>query len=82
MNPLKENIDAYEKIKEQLEAQNMGKWVLFSDAKLISTYDSFESAAEEAVKKFGAGPYLIKQIGATSVTLPASLMYHPQYVTS
>jgi hypothetical protein len=31
------------------------------------------------VGKFGAGPYLIRQIGAPPVTLPASVMYHPAH---
>lgn len=75
MDETKKNISAYEKLQQNLEVEHMGKWIVIHNAKLISVYESFESAAEEAVKKFGAGPYLIRQVGAPSVTLPASVMY-------
>jgi hypothetical protein len=76
-----EEIDAYEGLRQGLEADHMGKWVLIRDRKLISIFDSFELAAEEAVKQFGRGPYLIRQIGAPPVTLPASVMYRSEYAT-
>lgn len=75
MDKLQKDIDAYEKSKQKLESESMGKWVLFHNAEFISVFETFESAAQEAVKKFGAGPYLIRQVGAPSVTLPASVMY-------
>jgi hypothetical protein len=79
MDKTDENIAAYEKLKPELEAEHMGKWVLIYDTKLVSIFDTFESAAEEAVRKFGTGPYLIRQVGAPPVTLPASVMYYPNY---
>lgn len=66
---------AYEGMRAQLESEHMGKWVVVQDGKLVGTYDSFEAAAEDAVRKFGRGPYLIRQVGAPSITLPASVMY-------
>ncbi len=71
-------IEAYERLKDELEAKQMGKWVLVKDAELVATYDEFDEAAKDAVRRFGRGPYLIRQVGAPSVTLPASLMYHVQ----
>jgi hypothetical protein len=68
-------ITAYEKMREQLETEHMGKWVLLHQEKLVNIYDSFDAAAEDAVRQFGRGPYLIRQIGAPPVTLPASVMY-------
>jgi hypothetical protein len=68
-------ITAYEAMREQLEAKHMGKWVLMHDRQLVGMFDSFDTAAEEAVKSFGCGPYLIRQVGAQSITLPASVMY-------
>ncbi len=67
---------AYEGMRGKLESEHMGKWVLVRGGQLIALYDSFESVAEDAVRKFGSGPYLIRQIGAPAVTIPASLMYH------
>jgi hypothetical protein len=75
MSELDREITAYDAIRNDLEAHHMGKWVLLHDGKLIEVYDSFEKAAEDAVRRFGSGPYLIRQIGAPPVVLPASLMY-------
>jgi hypothetical protein len=79
MAEIKDEIAAYQKVRHQLEAEHMGKWVLFRDLSLIGVYDSFEAAAEDAVRRFGRGPYLIRQVGAPPVTMPASVMYHPDH---
>lgn len=79
MLTIEDEITAYEGMQNDLEAHDAGKWVLVHDRELIGEYDSFEAAAEDAVARFGKGPYLIRQIGAPPVTLPASVMYHPDY---
>lgn len=77
MADIDREIAAYQERQAEMERTHMGKWVLFRDGQLVSVFDSFELAAEEAVKRFGRGPYLIRQVGAPPVTLPASVMYHP-----
>ena len=77
MAQIDQEIAAYETMREQLEKEHMGKWVLLHDGVLIGVHDSFESAANEAVTRFGAGPYLIREIGAPPMTLPASVIYRP-----
>ena len=79
MTEIDKEIEAYEGMRQDLEAKHMGKWVLVSEGKLVDVYDSFEATAEDAVSRFGRGPYLIRQVGAPPVTLPASVMYHPDY---
>ena len=74
MAKLKEEIAAYEKMCNDLEIDHFGKWVIVYDKELAGTYDSFESAAEDAVRRFGRGPYLIREVGASPITLPASLL--------
>jgi hypothetical protein len=74
MDEIDKNIAAYEKAQGELEKADTGKWVLFHRSKQVGIYGSFEDAAEEAVKKFGAGPYLIRQVGAPSLTLPVSVV--------
>ena len=76
MAELDQEIAAYETMRADLEAHHMGKWVLVHDAKLVGIYDSFEKSAEDAVGRFGKGPYLIHQVGAPPISLPASVMYH------
>lgn len=77
MGALDNDIAAYEKMRERLETQHLGEWVLFHQEEMIGTFDSFNDAAQEAVKKFGEGPYLIRQIGARPQTLPASVLHRP-----
>jgi hypothetical protein len=79
MADVKTDIAAYDWQREDLEERHTGKWVLFHDEQLIGVHASFESAAAEAVGRFGRGPYLIRQVGAPPVVLPASVMYAPLY---
>jgi hypothetical protein len=79
MSELKDDIAVYETMRSELETSRLGKWALIYKQELIGTFDTFEVAADLAVQKFGRGPYLIRQIGAPPVTLPASVMYHPVY---
>jgi hypothetical protein len=76
---LRDEIAAFESMRPDLEAKSLGKWVVVHDRKLIGVYDSFDAAAKEAVHRFGRGPYLIRQIGAAPITLPASVLYHPTH---
>ena len=80
MAKLKEEIAAYEKMCNGLEIDYFGKWVIIYSKELAGTYDSFELAAEDAVKRFGRGPYLIRKVGASPITLPASVLYQTDNV--
>jgi hypothetical protein len=76
---IREEIAAYTTRLPELEEHHMGKWVLFHSGQLEGVFQSFEEAAEQAVARFGRGPYLIRQVGAPAVTLPASVMFVPVY---
>jgi hypothetical protein len=75
MAELDDEIGAYERLRPELEASATGKWVVVQGGQLVGTFDDFEAAAEDAVRRFGRGPYLIRQVGAPPVTIPASVMY-------
>jgi hypothetical protein len=79
MASIADEIAAFDEMKADLEAEHFGEWVVFHARKLIKTYKDFESAASDAVEQFGAGPYLIRQIGAPPMSLPASLMSRPAH---
>lgn len=79
MSDLDHEIAAYDTMRADLESHHMGQWVLIHDEKLINVFPSFDEAAEVAVRDFGRGPYLIRQVGAPPITMPASVMYHPDY---
>jgi hypothetical protein len=73
--PLENEIAAFEANKQQLEQEHMGEWVLIHESTIVGFFSDLDSAASEAVAKFGHGPYLIRQIGAQPMVMPASAMY-------
>ena len=75
MGDISDEIKAFEHMQADLEANHMGKWVLVRDGKLVGVFDSFELAADDAIQKFGRGPFLIREVGAAPATLPISVMY-------
>lgn len=77
MSDLKDDISVYDVMRSDLETKHLGKWVLIHNKELVGVFDSFDEAANDAVRKFGRGPYLIRQVGAAPITLPASVLYHP-----
>ena len=72
-------IVAYNRMRDELETRLMGKWVVIHDGELVATYQTFAAAAQEAVEKFGSGPYLIRKVGAPPVALPPSVMNRVHY---
>jgi hypothetical protein len=79
MTDIDREIVAYGTMRAELENRHMGEWVLIFGESLIGVFASFDEAAMNAVQKFGRGPYLIRQVGAPPVSMPASVMYHPEY---
>jgi hypothetical protein len=75
MPSLDDEIAAFDTMKDRLEADHRGQWALVHDGALFGPYSSFQQAAKTAIKRFGLGPYLIRQIGAPPIPLPASLVY-------
>lgn len=72
---LKENIEAYESQREEMEEHYKGKYVVFYNRKKVDSFDSFDAAAREAVRLFGRGPYLIRKVGQEKVRLSSSVMF-------
>ena len=73
---LERNIEAYEAMRETLERHHLHKFVVLHDAKFVDAFDSFHNAAREAVRRFGQGPYLIRQVGAhRRMAMPASVAF-------
>lgn len=72
---LSEEIAAYDRMRNILETDHFGKWVVVHDEALVGTYEDFQDAAADAVQRFGRGPYLIRRVGSPPLTLPASVLY-------
>lgn len=76
--PLSTEIAAYEARRVELEKTYPGKFVVFKGEELIGAWDTFDAAASEAVNRFGRGPYMIRQVGAPALSLPASVLFRHQ----
>ena len=72
---LSEEIAAYDRMRNILETDHFGKWVVVHGEALVGTYEDFQDAAADAVQRFGRGPYLIRRVGSPPLTLPASVLY-------
>jgi len=70
---LETEIRAYEAKREELERHYKGKFAIFHGAEFIGAFDTFDAAAAEAVRRFGHGPYLIRQVGVPPSPVSASL---------
>jgi hypothetical protein len=68
---LETEIRAYEKNYTELERVYNGKYVIFREEELVGAFDDLDAAAEEAISRFGKGPYLIRQVGAPPIVPPA-----------
>ena len=75
MAALSKEIAAYDRMRSYLEMDYFGKWIVMHDEELIGSYDDFQEAADQAVRRFGRGPYLIRRVGAGPIRLPASILY-------
>lgn len=71
--PLAMEIAEFDRRKAELERHHMGKFVVIKDTELAGVWDTLDAAASAAVKRYGRGPYLIRQVGAQPVSLPASV---------
>ena len=79
--PLSSEIAAFEAARADLEKTHPGKFVVFNGDQFIGAWDTFNAAASEAVARFGRGPYLIRQVGAPPLTLPASVLFRRHSIT-
>ncbi len=68
---------AYETRREELERDHNGEWVIFHGGELVGIYGDFQDAAENALHKFGLGPYLIEQVGMPLPRIRSFLLYAP-----
>jgi len=72
---LEREIRAFEARRGELEEQYNRKFVIFHDDDFAGAFDDFDSAAREAIKRYGRGPYLIRQVGVPPTEyVPAGLL--------
>ena len=75
---LQRNMRAFEAMSEELNSEYAHEHVIFYDGEFVGTYPSFHEAAEAAVKQFGTGPYLIREVGdRRTIPMPVSVAHRP-----
>ena len=79
MGKLDVEIATYEGMQEHLEANHKGEWAVIHGEELVGTYPDFQVAAKTAVKRFGRGPYLIREIGAPPIIIPSYILERQGY---
>ncbi len=71
---LSDDIAAYAEMRQELELDHMGKWVVIFDRELVGTFDEFQNAAKVAIGRFGRGPYHIRKVGPETISMPMSML--------
>ena len=71
--PLTAELETLKRERKRLEREHMGKWVLIHGDEVVSTFDTFENAADEGLRLFGRGPFLIRQVGRDVVDIPIAV---------
>ena len=72
---LSENITAYDELHDMFEMDHNGEWVVIYDRAVQGFFNDEYAAIQHAASNFGRGPYLIRRIGESAITLPASVVY-------
>ncbi|MDE2134277.1 MAG: hypothetical protein KGM97_01270 [Alphaproteobacteria bacterium] len=76
IHPLDTEIRAFDQKREELERTYPNKFVVFKGDLFVGAWDTLDAAAAEAVRRYGRGPYLIRQVGAPPPAVPASVLFH------
>jgi hypothetical protein len=71
---LEREIRAFDARRPELEKHYHRKFVVFHDDDFAGAFDDFDSAAREAIRLYGRGPYLIRQVGVATGYVPAGLL--------
>ncbi len=63
-HPLIDQMNTYDEMREELESNYFGRWVVIDDGKLVGDYETFHQADADAQER-GLNPfhYLVQQVG-------------------
>lgn len=79
---LEREIAAYERDLPKLLADFDGKFVVYHGDARFGSFDTFDAAADAAIKAYGQKPFLIRQVLKSQpiVRLPSSVAFKPVHV--
>ena len=76
-NDLSLETKIFERHKAEFERDHRWEWIVIHGDDYVEFFEDFQVAAQTAVARFGRGPYLIRQIGVPTPSLPASVLFRP-----
>ena len=82
MGQLDVEIATYERLRDDLEANHRWEWAVVHGEELVGTFEDFQVAADTAVRRYGRGPYLIRQIGVPPIVIPSHIIERAFYANS
>lgn len=68
---LKTEIQFYDEHIDEFKDKYPDQYLLIHDKKLIGAFPTFRLAVKKGVKKWGAGPFLVRQSGHATETITA-----------
>lgn len=66
---LQRNREAYDKVREAVEAEHSGRFALMHGGEIIEIYNDSGDAYSIGCEKFGLGNFSIEKIGDTPISL-------------
>ena len=79
MSVLSDDIAAFTRMRQELEANHLHAWAVFHKGRFEGVFPDFETAATSAEARFDTGPYLIRQVGAGPVQFSGGMVLRPVY---
>ena len=80
MERLERENATYERLRDTLEAEHYSEWAVIHRETYVGAFPTFEEAVREAARRFGRGPYLIREIGAPPLRFPDSVLNNTMHV--
>lgn len=75
LETLSKELKTFEKNKADLQKNHPGKFVLIVGDDVIGTYDTFNNAADEALRRYGDGEYMIRPVSGDCPELSPTVIY-------
>ena len=77
MMTLEKEIQLYDEMRAELEEKYFNRWIIIRGTKVSGPFEDSAECVQFAIEHFGRGPYLIRQVGAPPLHLPASAILVP-----
>ena len=75
MERLERENATYERLRPSLEAEHHSEWALIRGETYFGAFPTFDDALREAARRFGRGPFLIREIGAPLLRFPGTVIH-------